>query len=254
VDAGISVSLRLLNVDARTNIPSSPTIFAFAGQLLGLGFVAPIFYFFCIIFGPSASDLTHSPSKRKLAPENTATLLPILLLLHTFEVFSAYLSPEPTTRHYWTWAWQMTPLWAGIANFILSGFVRNTSLKTTWIGSPKVLLATLSLISSAVWTYTLVYCDHPLSAVFLPDASAQSDFVGHMRRALQFDEICIFASGFLWLAYSFWDLNSAGLMRSSWLLKVACLPGLAVIIGPGAAFAFGWYWKEVVLQSKIAKK
>ncbi|KAF2677800.1 hypothetical protein K458DRAFT_377811 [Lentithecium fluviatile CBS 122367] len=231
-----------------------PTIFAFAGQLLGLGSVAPVFYFLCFSFGPSASDLIRSPSKRTLALEHTAPLLPIILLLHTSEVFAAFLASEPTTRHYWTWAWQMTPLWVGIANFTITKTIGKSSFSDTALGSPKVLLGVMSLISSGVWLYTLVNCEYPLSTVFLPDASVQTDFVLHMRRALQFDEICIFASSLLWLVYLFYDLHSAGLMGGEWVVKIAFLPVFAAFAGPGAAFALGWYWRESMLQSKLVKK
>lgn len=229
----------------------SPTVFAFAGQLLGLGNTAPIFYFLCITFGPSASDLRRSPSKRKLIPEESAALLPLLLVLHTFEVFKAYLALEPTTRHYWTWAWQMTPVWVGIVNFVLAETLGRTSLRATKHGPPKVLLGTMCLVSSGVWLYTLTHCGYSLSTIFLPEKAAQHDFVGHMRRALQFDEISVFTSSFLWLAYLLWDVNSAGLVGDDWTIKAATLPFLIAAVGPGSAFALGWLWRENLLQSSV---
>ena len=148
----------------------------------------------------------------------------------------------------------MTPLWVGIANFFMAQTLGKTSLKNASIGNPKVVLGAMSLISSGVWIYTLLSSEYPLATLFLPDKLAQSEFVEHMRRALQFDEICIFSSSFLWLTYQFWDLNSAGLMGSDWLVKAAILPVLTTVLGPGAAFAIGWYWKENALQSKASKK
>ncbi|EGC45088.1 conserved hypothetical protein [Histoplasma capsulatum var. duboisii H88] len=236
-----------------------PTIFAFAGQLLGLGSVAPLFYFLCFTFGPSTSALIQLPLKMRLAPEHNVTLLPILLLLHTCEVFAAYLAPQPTTRHYWTWAWQMSPLWVGIANFVISKLIgtspsfRATTIK--WLTSPKLLLSLMSIISAGVWVYMLVNCPYPLSTVFIPSSSAQSKFVPHMRRALQYDEIAVFGTSFLWLGYLFFDLHCAGLIRrGEWLVPVAALPIFTAFVGPGAAFAFGWYWRESKLQSKLAQE
>jgi len=112
----------------------------------------------------------------------------------------------------------------------------------------------MSTISSGVWIYTFVYCEYSFSSLFLPKGGAQDDFMGHMRRALQFDEIFIFSSGFLWLGYLFWDLHSAGFIGSDWVIKAAFLPVLVAVAGPGTAFAAGWYWRESVLQSKVVKK
>lgn len=216
--------------------------------------MAPLFYFLCYTFGPSPSDLVRSASGKKLRTEHSAALLPLILILHTSEVFAAYLAIDPMTRHYWTWAWQMTPLWLGIANFGVSKLISRSSLGTSRIASPNVLLVVMSLISSSVWIYTVVNCDYPLSTVFLPNISAQSTFAPHMRRALQFDELCVFTSSFLWLAYLFFDLKLAGLMGHEWLFPVAFLPILAALVGPGTAFALGWYWRERTLDFKQAKE
>ncbi|KAF1971785.1 hypothetical protein BU23DRAFT_590410 [Bimuria novae-zelandiae CBS 107.79] len=216
-----------------------PTVFVFAGQFLGLGSVAPLFYFLNFTFGPSTTDLARSVARRKLVPEYCAALLPIMLLLHTSEVFAAYMAPDLLTRHYWTWVWQMTPLYLGIANFDLSKLLRILPLKAGRIASPQALLGVMSLISSAVWLYTVVSCKYSLATVFLPDAAVQEEFAPHMRRALQFDEICIFASSFMWVAFLFFDLRKAGLLGKDWMVLAVGFPAASVVVGPGAAFAAG---------------
>jgi hypothetical protein len=148
----------------------------------------------------------------------------------------------------------MTPFWVGVLNTIFSKALSMTPFKATILGSPRIILAVMSFISSATWIYTIVFCDLPLSTVFLPPTAAQEGFTDHMRRALQMDELCIFTSGFAWLTFLFYDLHLAGLMGKDWVIKAALLPVLAAVAGPGAAFAFGWYWRESLLKSKLAKE
>lgn len=125
-------------------------------------------------------------------------LLPIILALHTSEVFGAYCSSTPETRHHWTWAWQMAPLWIGILNFVAAGLSSAfSSAKTPRTSSPGVLLGVLGSISSAVWLYTLISSPHPISELFIPEGNEQFDFILHTRLALQSDEVYIFAASFL---------------------------------------------------------
>lgn len=200
------------------------------------------------------SDLVRSPTGRSLRPKHTALLLPMILLLHTAEVFAAYLAPEPTTRHYWTWAWQMSPLWIGVANFVASRLIGTSYIRSSPVSSAKFLLGIPSLISGGIWVYTLLNSEHAITTVFLPDPSAQPDFALHMRRALQIDEISLFTSSYLWIIYSFFDLYLVGNMGMEWLAQVIALPVITAFIGPGAAFAVGWYWRERKLQHKVTKQ
>ncbi|KAH9897153.1 hypothetical protein F4778DRAFT_772024 [Xylariomycetidae sp. FL2044] len=227
-----------------------PTIFTFMAQLAGIGVMGPIYYFLHHVFGPTASDLAMSLSKdREVKREGIAPLLPIVLFFHTYYVFNMYLAPDLNTRHLATWAWQMAPVWIGVANVVIARLTKSTSLKSNALASPTLQLAALSLVSAGVWVYTLIDCPYPLSTLFIPDTVAQTDHLPVERRAMQFDELCIFASSFLWLIYCYMDLRSAGLMKSDFFWVVALLPLITLLAGPGAAFAFGWYGRDRVLSS-----
>lgn len=210
--------------------------------------VGPVFYFLSLTFGPSASDLLRSARDRELQTEQVAFLLPIILVLHNAEIFAAYFAPSLVSRHYWTWAWQLAPLWIGVFNTaaarVASGFAV----------SPRTTLAYLGSISAAVWTYTLICSPHPISELFLPQAGTPTDFVSHVRRSLQFDEIFGFAGCYLWLAYSFVDLRTAGARGPILFALFALFPILLLSIGPGATFSIGWYLRERALtrpQDKV---
>jgi hypothetical protein len=210
-----------------------------------------LFYFFSIVFGPSAADLARLPPRsRSVLFKNSLPLLPLILILHTAEVFAMFLAPDLSTRHFWTWAWQLTPFWLSISNMFFSQASRILRLKNAVSVSPKTMLSVLGSISAGVWIYTLLASPHSISTIFIPEADVQSEFVQHTRKALQADEWGAFLGSFLWLAYSFFDLHTAGLVDNSWLLYAASLPIVTVFVGPGAAFILGWYWREQLIRGK----
>ncbi|KAI1370788.1 hypothetical protein F4677DRAFT_437494 [Hypoxylon crocopeplum] len=226
-----------------------PTLFALTAQFSGIGIVAPFFYFLSFVFGPSGADLAHgSPKTRTAWQVGSVPLLPLVLLLNTFEVFAMFLSPEHAARHFWTWAWQLTPFWIGFGNVLLTRVVGGLSrARNSLFASPKLLLAILGLASSGVWIYTILYSPYPLATLFIPQAGSQSEYVLHARKALQADELSVFAASFLWLVYSLFDLHSAGIVGNEWLFYVGSLPVVTACVGPGAAFLLGWYWRETAL-------
>lgn len=68
-----------------------------------------------------------------------------------------------------------------------------------------------------------------------------------MARFLQYDQLFSMASGFVWLGLRFRELQRAG-ASFSWFKTITGLAGMTYAIGPGAAFAIGWGWKEELLQ------
>lgn len=224
----------------------SPTIFAFAGQLLGIGFVAPVLCFLAFVFGPSSSKIARSGRGRELRTRDISFLPPIVLFLYTAEVFAMFCSRTPETRHYWTWAWQMAPLEVGVLNFVVARLSSATSSAraTAHNGgvSPAAFLDVMGSISSAVWLYTLLFAPHSLSEIFAPNMGAHSEFISHTRLGLQADEISAFAGSYLWLLYSLVDLRGfPGILAKHTIVPVALFRTVVVCLGPGSAFALGWY-------------
>ncbi|SPQ21788.1 e4b63ad3-5a7e-4741-a663-b6a2f33bb911 [Thermothielavioides terrestris] len=193
---------------SRWTLACLATTATFAAQFIGIGTVGPIFYFLCFVLGPRARDLAHRPN-RQLDPSKFALLLPLILSLHTLEIFGAYFSPDPITRHYWVWAWQMSPLWIGVANF-LSARAIGSWFRNSRLASPALLLQVLCIISAVVWLSTLLFSPYPLADIFLPTRARQTDDFMHIRRAFQFDQVSSFTASFLWLAYLLLDMYSAG--------------------------------------------
>lgn len=171
-----------------------------------------------------------------------------------------YLSPDLSTRHLWTYLWQISPAYIGIGAVVVPGVTRmlglqraansNGALPSSAYSLPLVL----GLISAAVWTGVLLLSPYPLATLFIPAAARQSGFVEHTRRALQLDELSSVAAAFLWLAYLLVDLRLAGLADTTWVQsRSALLPVLCLCVGPGAAFGAGWFMREGRLSSASKK-
>ncbi|VUC30810.1 unnamed protein product [Clonostachys rosea] len=231
-----------------------PTLFSLAAQVLGIGSVAPIFYFLCIVFGPSASSLAASPPQRRTVwHQSNLLLIPIVLLLHTSEIFGMFLPHSYDARHYWTWAWQLSPMWIGLANIILGQAVGLLRVSFSPAVASKLMLGILALVSAAVWIYTVTFSPHSLPTLFLPEVGPQDGLILHSRKALQADEVAAYVSTFLWLIYAFADLYLAGLVGTAWLVYAALLPLVTLAVGPGATYVLGWYIRESILSSSKPK-
>ncbi|KXX78604.1 hypothetical protein MMYC01_204483 [Madurella mycetomatis] len=192
------------------------TFWVSAAQLLGIGSVAPIYYFLWVAFGPPIADLIK-PGKRAFQCWYFAFLLPLVLVFHNFEVFTAYLSPDPTTRHYWIWAWQMSPLWIGIANFASSYIILNRYY-VSMFGRISVLLKVVCTVSAIVWVSVLLISPYSI-----------------------FD---LFSSCFLCLVYQFVEMYHLGFIELDGFWPLALLPVALACFGPGVTFVLGWWWRE----------
>jgi hypothetical protein len=218
-------------------------------QFSGIGIVAPFFWFLCLTFGPGGHDLAKlPPSSRTVRHSNIWTILPVVLLLHTAEVFLMFLATDLSTRHYWTWAWQASPLWIGIAVAVGSSITKDQIASKRSFAGLGSLLVILGGISTGVWLFTLTTSPFPIATVFLPSVEVQSDYVLHTRKALQADEVGTFLAAFVWLVFSFYDLYVAGLLDGKWLVYSAMLPVAIIFAGPGSTLVVGWYLRETALM------
>jgi hypothetical protein len=228
---------------------SRASIFSLAAQLLTIGFVAPVYFFLHIAFGPMPTTIASLPAQhRSVWGKSSFPLLLVILLLHTSEIAFMFLPSNLDTRHYWAWAWQMAPLWIGIANVVLDlglGILRPKGARS---GSPASLLLVLGLLSAGVWVYTVLFSPYSLSDLFIPAAEIQTGLVLVARRVFQVDEVGYVLSTYAWLTYSFFDLYLAGL-ADGWLFYVVLLPVVGLLTGPGAAITLGWYLRERILAT-----
>lgn len=111
-----------------------------------------------------------------------------------------------------------------------------------------VLFAPFIGIAVVFWTYTILYCPHKLSEVFIPRIPIEDTWVLHMRRMLQFDQLFVNGSSILWVAL---DSQRNGL-GSAIAIMAAGLP-LAALFGPGASLGILWLCREMKLVTHDGK-
>jgi len=153
------------------------------------------------------------------------------------------------------WAWQMFPLYVSLGqNFIawisfsgVPSYHKENSRDATAV---RVTIGTMALMSASVWIYAIICSPYSLQQMFLPDYFMElvpDNFIEQARHFLKWDQVCGSGSSLLWLLYSFSDLKRAKMTNHSWLTATLVLIGLTLGVGPGAAFAIGWLWRERML-------
>ncbi|KAK7909189.1 hypothetical protein PG985_015067 [Apiospora marii] len=234
-----------------------PSLFILLGQFVGVGTVVPLFYFSCIVFGPSAVDLAKAQRRHGRCMDDGRTVAPVILLFHTSVVYAMFTAQDPADRHYWTWFWQLSPLWIGLGTAAARRILAHLQSEHR---APYVMdrrkwpgvfgwLGLLCGISFGVWFTTVFAAPHPLATLFLPSPERQTGLVLHMRKALQADEMITVLSNGLWFAYTFAELHVVGLLGTKAVLYMALYPLATIIAGPGVAFVLVWQFKEDVLDN-----
>ena len=230
-------------------------------QLSGIGVLSSI-YFFSFIVTSQISNYKATDS-RLTSMRWTTTVLPTLVLVYYISLIGQFFAPTYTSRHNWNWIWQPFPIFASVVQQILArtGIVPDT-VKHDRIHNPRrdltvirYTINTLAFAGACTWLYTLTTSPYSVRDIFIPDGplTSKADLIQHVRTFLQYDHLFCFASTYLWLAYLFWDLKHAGMIRESWLRLVVYMIGLTAVVGPGATTGLAWLWREETIAFKRHK-
>lgn len=217
-------------------------MFALLAQFGGGGVIIPVYYFAYMIFTP---PLKSRPlDERRIDTGGAGMWAFLILIFHDIPVVGIMFDTTLEARHWWTWFWQLysmriTLSWYAIQ--ILGKLIPHPSLHTKINYRTKVALVLAPFLTIAVglWTYTVLYCPHPLSTVFYPHPYTVHTWVSHMRRILQFDQLFIFGSSVLWVAM---DMRRNRLSSGVEILLASVV--LAGAVGTGATFGLVWLWRE----------
>ncbi|KAK4148552.1 hypothetical protein C8A00DRAFT_19628, partial [Chaetomidium leptoderma] len=238
-----------------------PNLFTALGQVLGIGVIAPLYCFLHYTLSPienfSALDqrLTSVRSAYAALPAVLLTyLVPFYLTLH----WPGDLSP---TRQALLFVWQLYPVWLSLVLWALSR-LRSDTMATDKISRTQRDLPIMrwsvggaSALAAGVWWWAWMVGGYGLREVFVPVALPRSmaSLAEFTAQFLRWDQVFGFGSHLLWLAYLFWDLASAGMLKEGWATAVGLGLGSVFVVGPGATVGLGWLWREHILATRRHK-
>jgi hypothetical protein len=222
-------------------------------QIIAIGCTAPIFFFLAYIFTP-AYKLT-TPSLRRLSVGPCKAIYLAVTLGYYVPHFPSYFTASLESRNWWNWIWQLFPVWACSIMLVLSKVFGRTNNSTREPNleqnALRMLMGACSFISMGVWWYTVASMKDSVFEVFVPQYLVnfpQEPSVG-LRTVIQFDYICCYAAGYLWLAYHFRDLEKVGVCSISWVRAIGVTIVLSFLVGPGTLFPIFWLLREELLMA-----
>ena len=221
-------------------------------QLLGVGTIAPLFYFLHYTFSLPAEKMLRLPAS-SITPVHPGTILTLVFLTTHLPTTLMYISPQAQTRHYWTWVWQMYPVWFYVIHLILSNLSsqhERLALRTARLSIPLSLVAASSAI---VWLHLLSSCPFPIHSVLFPGLATQQTLGPSLRRLFHVDELCAILATFIWFALEFLDIwQTKKELISNAQLPIPFQVIVAIVafclLGPGATFLGLWAWRENILS------
>ncbi|KAF5026600.1 hypothetical protein F66182_1326 [Fusarium sp. NRRL 66182] len=236
-----------------------PIVFFFLSQVIAVGFLSPLFFFTFYVLTPAYKLTTPSLHRPGLAP--CFAIIPTILLSYHALHFPSYFHPSLEARNWWNWLWQLFPVWGSATMFVLSKILSRSDRSSPGASNNELnvlraAVSSFSLISTATWWYTLPRMEGSIPDIFIPQylaSSPQDPYLG-LRTLIQYDYLCTFAAGFLWLAYHFKDLENVGICNISWVRVIAVSLVLGLILGPGTLFVLVWLLREELLAAARTDK
>ncbi|KAF4972602.1 hypothetical protein FSARC_875 [Fusarium sarcochroum] len=231
-----------------------PVVFLFLSQIFGIGFLAPLFFFTFYVLTPAYKLTTPSLHRPGVAP--CLALLPTIVLGYYLTHFPSYFHSSLEARNWWNWIWQLFPVWGSVIMLALSKIFPQPSDKSERASGKELNLlrltvGVLSIVGMTTWWYTLAKMDYTIFEVFVPQHLINFPQDPHLglRTVIQYDYICCYSAGFLWLTYHFKDLESVGVCTISWIRAVTVSVVLGCVVGPGTLFILIWLLREELLAA-----
>ncbi|KAK6711219.1 hypothetical protein SNK05_005645 [Fusarium graminearum] len=230
-----------------------PVVFLFVSQMIAIGCTAPIFFFLAYVFTP-AYKLT-TPSLGRLSVGTCKAIYVAIILGYYVPHFPSYFNASLERRNWWNWIWQLFPVWCCSITFAFSKVFARMNKSNGKLNPERdalrILMGGCSVLSMGVWWYTVASMKGSIFEVFVPQyliTYPQEPSLG-LRTVIQFDYICCYAAGYMWLAYHFRDLEKVGVCSISWVRAISVTVVLGFLVGPGTLFPILWLLREELLMA-----
>ncbi|KAG8627689.1 hypothetical protein KVT40_003562 [Elsinoe batatas] len=262
-DLSVVYALLLIESSRRSNaftIAVLPCLLGLGGQLAGFGLVSSVFL--ALFWTRSQIQNFKARDMRLTSMKWTSTVLPAMVIGAIVPNWLQFFAPAGQQRHWWNWVWQVYPVNVGVVQWVLAHTVARDTVKEDRLRAPlrdlrciAWTVGSLGAVSAGTWVWTVATMEFSLREVFVPVGlpGSQEGFEDIMRVWLQWDEVLSVGNVVLWVLYSFWDLKAAGMVTESWPSLVLLLGVGMVVVGPGAAIAAAWGYREWVLATRKHK-
>ncbi|KAJ5775469.1 uncharacterized protein N7511_000480 [Penicillium nucicola] len=237
-----------------------PTVMGIAFQLKGIGKIAPLYYAIEYIHSP-LSSLTQGEN-RNIKVTALKSFLPAMLAGYYLPTFGNFFASTLQSRRSYNAFWQLFPIivplfqlpfyFCGNQNSQPNSTERQRRSKNN-IFYVRCAYGTMAAISGLTFLYARISAPRGTSfvSIFFPSLCGHTEpvpsFAAGIATFLQYDELISMASGYFWLGLRFLEMKQDG---PSWWKSVCALIGATITLGPGAAFALGWGWREEILAQK----
>jgi len=231
---------------------------------MGIGKIAPLYFAIEYIRSPLSSP---KEDNRNIKTDALKSLLPAMLAGYYLPTLANFFASTVESRQSINAMWQLFPLVVPLIQIPLrllakprsniEGKKKTASDRKTNLLWTRCTYGLLAAISGLSFIYARWSAPQgtSLARIFLPGlfkhTQPVTSFAQGIARFLQYDEIFSLGAGFVWLGLRFRELQRSG-EPVSWWKSVCALAGTTVTLGPGAALALGWGWREEVLAKSPA--
>ncbi|KAJ5263249.1 Monooxygenase FAD-binding [Penicillium angulare] len=241
-----------------------PITMGILSQLRGMGLISPI-YSILQYNSISLQDLAKS-NNREIEPRKTYTTVLSIITIQALPALAMFLLPSLQDRKTSNAIWQFFPILVPALQIpitLLFGFSKSgkspksatpeirSANRTRSIKAIRVGYGSFAAIAAVGFTYARFTA--PAGSwglnTFWPgwDIRDEVSLYKGIAQFLQWDQILTMGTGFAWLALRFRELKKSGVDIGGWK-SVLGLVGGTFAVGPGAAFALAWGWKEELIH------
>ncbi|KAJ5759561.1 hypothetical protein N7520_006717 [Penicillium odoratum] len=234
-----------------------PVVAGVAFQLKGIGKIAPLYLAFEYIRAP----LSLKGDNSNIKIHALKSLLPAMLAGYYIPTFANFFASTVESRRSFNAIWQLFPVVVPLLQIPFRLLTKaaskceakkKTACRKTNMLWVRCTYGSLAAISGLSFIYARWAAPPGTSfaSIFLPGlfdyTRPVSTFAEGIARFLQYDEILSMGAGFVWMGLRFRELQKSE-APVSWWKSVGALVGTTITLGPGAALALGWGWREEVL-------
>lgn len=220
------------------------------GQFVTVGAVFPTYLFILYVTSPTSK---FSAADRVIPTADAEAMLPAIVLGYLSSAVPSLLHPNLVSRQWWSWLWQLYPIWTALFFRPLSKMLQSSSGKQDPLPAVRRTVFALVALGAVTYWYTLIASGLSLSELYLPKFFLEwpGSPAEALRTVIRYDYLTTYAATLIWLALEMGEAKVGG--ASTWAVLGAAGVVSALVLGPGSVMTLGWWWREEVMAGKKAE-